>query len=185
MQRWAWIYGLIGALVAASGWAAREENRVSLNVNVDPGWREAAPELPAFPTATGWLEFPVESRYTPNRYYLSETGLSVGTDGVVRYALLTQSPLGARSIQWEGLRCETEEVKVYAFGREAEQRWQPAQQPVWKRIKDSKLNHRHHAELASRYLCNSVLTLKKPADILQRLRQRQSSLNRQSNTPNS
>ena len=44
----------------------------------------------------------------------TRTSLTVGTDGVVRYTVVVTSPAGARNVNYEGIRCDTYEWRLYA-----------------------------------------------------------------------
>ncbi|MFP3740302.1 CNP1-like family protein, partial [Burkholderia sp. SIMBA_019] len=78
-------------------------------------WQENKVEsLPALPQAgTQLLPFDV-SNNTQLKFAVDPASLSVGSDGVVRYAIVITSPGGARNINYEGIRCDTYEWRLYA-----------------------------------------------------------------------
>jgi len=88
---------------------------------------------------------------TPHRFYIDAASLSVGEDGVVRYTLVVRSGGGATNVLFEGIRCATQEQKLYALGR-PEGGWVRARESRWRRIEYRELN-RHHAVLYSEFLC--------------------------------
>jgi CNP1-like family len=89
---------------------------------------------PRYPREADLVELDV--RGTPDfRFFVDAATLSLGRDGVVRYALVARSRQGADNVTFEGLRCLTREYRVYAIGG-AERtwatqrgRWQPARAP--------------------------------------------------------
>jgi len=57
-----------------------------------------------------------EQALHPNyRYFLDTKSLTFGEDGVVRYTAVIESRSGARNVIYEGIRCRTDEVKLYAY----------------------------------------------------------------------
>lgn len=113
-------------------------------------WEELQPQLPPAPKASALLPFFV-SATTDNRFFVDGDSISVGSDGVVRYTLVVLSPGGARNVSYEGIRCESGERRLYAFGRN-DGSWSKARGNAWTRIKDSSLN-RQHAALYNEYFC--------------------------------
>lgn len=43
----------------------------------------------------------------------------MGSDGIVRYVLVARSSAGTESVSFEGMRCATREVRIYAAQRAA------------------------------------------------------------------
>jgi hypothetical protein len=79
-------------------------------------WREIEASLPAYPRPDNLVAFEV-SAATRNRHFLDMASLSVGEDGVVRYTVVVRTEGGAENVSFEGMRCDTGERKLYAFGR--------------------------------------------------------------------
>lgn len=132
---------LAGAYAQAPGFDADYEELI---------WEEIQPQLPAAPKEAALLPFFV-SASTQNRFFVDGDSISVGSDGVVRYALVVVSAAGARNVSYEGIRCDTGERRLYAFGR-ADGSWSKARGNAWVKIKDSSLN-RQHAALYNEYFC--------------------------------
>jgi hypothetical protein len=70
--------------------------------------------LPGYPREL--VEFPVAAT-SEFRFFVDPASLSVGADGIVRYTLVARSSAGAQNVSYEGMRCATGEVRVYAVGR--------------------------------------------------------------------
>jgi hypothetical protein len=66
-------------------------------------------------------------------YFLDRASINVGQDSVVRYMLIARSASGATNVSYEGIRCETYERKVYAFGRD-DGTWSQAGNTSWRPI---------------------------------------------------
>lgn len=116
----------------------------------DSVWQEAEAVLPSFPKEESLVEFYVGPTVT-NHYFLDPTTLSVGDDGVVRYALVIKTAGGARNVSFEGIHCAERQVKVYAMGTAAGQ-WSRARNPEWRLIEKKTVNG-HHAVLNREILC--------------------------------
>ena len=54
---------------------------------------------------------------SPRIIFIDPKSIVVSTDGVVRYSLIAKASSGALNVSHEGIRCETREKKLYAFGR--------------------------------------------------------------------
>lgn len=132
-----------------------------------PQWAETAIEFPAFPREANLREFYV-SEVTTHKFYIDATTLSVGTDGVVRYVLVVRTSGGATNTSFEGIRCESGELKIHATGHHDGQ-WAKARRSEWRRIENKPVN-RHHAVLARELFCPLALPIRTPAEGLEALR---------------
>jgi len=83
--------------------------------NQDKAWQEIAFQLPAAPRAENLLPFYVSATATQS-FAIDAKSVAVGTDGVVRYTLVTTSASGAKNVSYEGIRCQLLQKKLYAFG---------------------------------------------------------------------
>lgn len=81
----------------------------------DKPWVEIAAQLPAYPKPENLLPFSVSSA-TGNRFFVDAASISVGEDKVVRYTVVIDAAGGARNVSFEGLRCESGERRLYAYG---------------------------------------------------------------------
>lgn len=113
-------------------------------------WQEAAVQLPAAPVAENLLPFDVSATATQS-FALDAKSLTLGADGVIRYTLVSRSAAGASNISYEGIRCQSFEKKLYAFGR-ADGSWARSRHDEWTPIARNAAN-RQHATLAQDYFC--------------------------------
>lgn len=130
-------------------------------------WVEGETVLPAFPKPENLAEFYV-SAATSNHFFVDGSSLSVGPDGVVRYALVVKTAGGATNISFEGIRCSSAEYKLYATGR-SDGTWAKARVEEWRRIENKPVN-RHHAALYSDYFCPDRTPIANPAEGREALR---------------
>jgi hypothetical protein len=129
-------------------------------------WKEAEVQPPAYPKDADLIEFQVSSGAT-FRFYIDAASLSVGSDGVVRYTLVARSPAGVSNISFEGIRCNTKSVRVYAQGTGG--RWSP-RQGEWRDI-EARTIQRWHNVLYFEYLCprnRPIATAAEGVDALRR-----------------
>ena len=114
-------------------------------------WAEIAASLPAYPKAENLVSFFVSSSST-NKFMIDPASIAPGKDGVVRYTVVIESPRGARTVNYEGLRCESMERKIYAFGQ-PDGKWIENKGAAWEVIKvRSQLSY--HKPLFEGILCD-------------------------------
>jgi hypothetical protein len=99
----------------------------------DKPWVEVAAQLPPYPRAENLIPFNVSSA-TRNRFYVDAESISVGADKVVRYTVVVEAAGGARNVSFEGLRCESGERRLYAYGHPGGT-WSKARNAGWEPIK--------------------------------------------------
>jgi hypothetical protein len=104
--------------------------------------------LPEYPREERLVPFFVSSA-SSFKFFIDAPSLSTGTDGVVRYALVVRSAAGAESITYEGMRCATGEVRIYATGVGG--KWSSAA-GAWRRIEPRSVQRWHNA-LYQEYFC--------------------------------
>ena len=130
-------------------------------------WEEIAIQLPAAPKPENLLPFYVSATAT-QRFAIDASSLSVGADGVIRYTLVATSEAGARNVSYEGIRCQSYERKLYAFGR-PDGSWSRSRRDTWERITGNAAN-RYHAALFKDYFCNETSVAGSAKEIIARLR---------------
>lgn len=130
-------------------------------------WQEVKTEIPPIPQAANLVQLDVGPTASM-KFFVDINSISTGSDGVVRYTLVSRSPGGAENISYEGIRCQTAENKLYAFGQK-DGSWSRSRISGWKQIREVSGN-RQHAALAKDYLCQDGAVAGKVADIRNRLR---------------
>jgi hypothetical protein len=118
----------------------------------DKPWEEQKASLPPYPAEENLVRFYV-AETSPFEFFVDSGSLSVGKDGVVRYTLVARSPSGALNVDYEGIRCESRERKLYAFGR-TDHTWAEARSAAWVRIPSRRtFPNNQQAALADDFLC--------------------------------
>ncbi len=131
-------------------------------------WEEIAATLPAYPKNENLVPFEVSSA-TSNTYMIDTASLSVGTDGVVRYTIVIESPRGARTVNYEGMRCDPAEYKIYGFGHE-DGKWTENKRAAWQQFKQRSLLSYHKA-LFEDHFCPDYIRIKDAKEGIRNLRQ--------------
>jgi hypothetical protein len=131
-------------------------------------WKESEIALPPYPRDENLLAVPLPATDTL-KIYIDRASLSRGPDRVARFSLVVESPSGARSVFYDGLRCETREYKTYAIGS-AEQAFTPVKNPVWRKIPRPAANaFRYH--LYQHYICDAHASPRTPEEVARLLTQ--------------
>jgi hypothetical protein len=131
-------------------------------------WEEIALQLPAAPQDADLMSFYVGPTARLD-FFIDAKSLSVGSDGVVRYTLVSKSKSGAKNVIYEGIRCETSQKKQYAFGRD-DGSWGRSRQDKWQPITELVAN-RQDAALLKDYLCDSGTVAGSASTIVARIKQ--------------
>jgi len=128
-------------------------------------WEESATSLPARPQADHLMPFKVFE--TPDyKYYLDSSSLNIsGGDNVVRYTVVVETPSGIKNVFYEGIRCDTQEYKMYAtalWGADLS----PLTEPPWSPV-TQKGSGVYRYDLFKYYFCHYSIIRGSKDDILQ------------------
>ena len=128
-------------------------------------WQESAVSLPARPQPDRLMPFKVFE--TPDyKYYLDSQSLNVsGGDNVVRYTVVVEPPSGIKNVFYEGIRCDTQEYKMYAsalWGADLS----PITEPQWSAV-SQKSSSVYRYDLFKYYFCHYSIIRGSKEDILQ------------------
>jgi hypothetical protein len=118
--------------------------------DIDPDWKEV--EAPPPPAVRTQGLIPIEM--PPGmalRFGVDPDSITVGADGVVRYVVVASSPSGALNAMYEGLRCNTAQVRVYARYN-ADSGWVPMRGSEWQPLQN-RPNSRHSLTIARTGAC--------------------------------
>ncbi len=130
-------------------------------------WEELVVSLPAVPKNENLMTFNVSSA-TSNRFMIDTASISVGSDQVVRYTVVIESPRGARTINYEGMRCEPAEYKIYGFGQ-PDGKWTENKRAKWEPFKRHSLLSYHKA-LFEDYFCPNGIPIHKAEEGVRNLK---------------
>lgn len=134
----------------------------------DKPWVEVAAQLPPYPKAENLIPFNVSSA-TRNHYFVDAASISVGADKVVRYTVVVDAAGGARNVSFEGMRCESGERRLYAYGQ-PDGSWSKARNANWEDIKfRSPLSY--HKALYEYHFCPGGINVPDAKEAVHNLRQ--------------
>ncbi len=94
-------------------------------------WQEMATEAPKT-FSTDQLQTFTVSQNSSLTYGIDPQTLTVGEDWVVRFVMVARSPSGALNVLYEGIRCQSGEVKTYARWDNNRSAWHTPQNTTWK-----------------------------------------------------
>ena len=130
-------------------------------------WQEVQTQIPAYPKTDTLRQVRV-GHTSSHRYYLDASSLALGKDGVMRYSVVTKTTGGATNVSFEGIRCETRERKVYAFGHN-DGTWARARDPKWRWIERNE-SPAFHYTLYRDYFCPARTIPTKPAQVIEAIK---------------
>ncbi len=147
--------------------AYAEWGRFDFEFENEKPWVELSAQLPPYPKAENLVEFNVSSA-TRNRHFVDTASISVGEDKVVRYTVVIEAAGGAKNVSFEGMRCETGERRLYAYGQ-PDGSWSKARNSGWDSIKFRSLLSYHKA-LYEDHFCPDGIHVKDGKEAAQNLR---------------
>lgn len=130
-------------------------------------WVESEVVLPSFVTPVKPIRIDLGPT-ADNFFSVDAATLSVGTDGVVRFIMQVVSSSGAVTVTYEGIRCDTRELRRYAFGR-SDGSWSRSRSGRWERIQAKSINS-YASVLYREYFCPGGMPLRSTDEALVALR---------------
>lgn len=124
---------LLVLLLSLPFFAHAEWGKFDSDFDQEKPWVEVAAQLPAYPKDENLIPFNVSSA-TRNKYFIDANSVSVGEDLVIRYTVVIEAAGGARNVSFEGMRCESAERRLYAYGH-PDGTWSKARNAAWEGIK--------------------------------------------------
>lgn len=134
-----------------------------------PEWKEQDTRLPAYPNMRDLLVAAV-SGDTRFEFRIDPASIEIGSDGVVRFVVVAQSPGGAVNVSYEGIRCSTRERRIYGVGR-PNGTWSIPFRSDWVDYRGSGVNAYHEA-FAQQYFCVDKTPVSSVAEIVKQLKRR-------------
>lgn len=151
-------------VLALAGAAFSAGAQLIPDIHID--WKEN--EAPPPPPLRTRNLVPIDVAGTSLRFGVDPESISIGSDGVVRYVVVATSNSGAVNGIYEGLKCNSGEVKVYAR-HNPDSGWVPAGNSEWRDVY-SIPNTRYSLAIARSGACRQRAANVSPAQILQDLR---------------
>lgn len=85
------------------------------------------------------------------KFAIDTSSIQIGADSVTRYIVVITNPSGGEQVQYEGIRCDSYQWRLY--GTLDNGKWNPNPLGSWNMIK-THVPNRYQAALASGALCN-------------------------------
>lgn len=147
--------------------AEAEWGQFEFEFDQDKPWSEVTTKLPPLPKDENLIPFNV-SAATRNRHFIDADSINVGTDAVIRYTVVVEAAGGAKNISFEGMRCESGERRLYAYGH-PDGSWSKARNAGWEGIKfRSVLSYRK--TLYEDFFCRDGIRVKDGNEAVKNLR---------------
>lgn len=167
---WALLFGLAVQGAAGATNCSKYYECYDFEEESTEAWQEVKSKLPAAPNPDALIPFEV-SVANANRFYVDPASISIGKDGVVRFTTVIESSGGARTVNYEGLRCETRERRLYAFGQ-PDGAWVESKGSSWIEVpkQGHKLLNGYAAVLFDEYFCVDRVPVASPEAAIEALR---------------
>ncbi len=114
-------------------------------------FKEGATAMPLNPPNNATLVPFYVSPQTIFKFAVDTDSILIGADGVTRYIVVLTNPSGGQQAQYEGIRCDSFQWRLY--GTFENQVWKENPLSNWKDIQ-SKVPNRYQASLAQGAFCN-------------------------------
>lgn len=158
---------LCGALVCLSLMGCAGD---ALQSGLDPFapmvFKEGITAMPLNPPNKSTLQPFYVSRATIFKFAVDTNSILIGADGVTRYIVVMTNPSGESQAQYEGIRCDSFQWRLY--GNFENGVWKENPLASWRGI-SSNIANRYQAALAQGAFCNMTMQDKNIQNILQNL----------------
>jgi hypothetical protein len=129
-------------------------------------FKEGATTMPLNPPNKSSLQPFYVSQTTIFKFAVDTNSILIGSDGITRYVVVITNPSGGQQSQYEGIRCDSFQWRLY--GTFDNNKWNENPLGSWAAIK-SKIPNRYQAALAQGAFCNLNSQEKSLKNILQSL----------------
>ena len=141
-----------------------------LESGVDPFapmiFKEGTTAMPLNPPNKATIQPFYVSQQTIFKFAVDTDSILIGNDGITRYTVILTSPNGNSQVQYEGIRCDSFQWRLY--GTFESNTWKENPLSSWNPIKDHTPN-RYQAALAQGAFCNFNTQEKSIKNIIQSL----------------
>ncbi len=127
-------------------------------------FKEGVTKMPANPPNPSTLVPFYVSQHTIFKFAVDTNSILIGADGVTRYIVLITNPNGGQQAQYEGIRCDSFQWRLY--GTLENGAWRENPLSNWRAIQ-SNVPNRYQAALAQGAFCNLTIQEKSINTIIQ------------------
>ena len=132
-------------------------------------WVDSPIVLPAAPATENLLSFYGNDSQS---FFIDSKSISLVADGSLRFTLVSTSQSGAKNVSYEGLRCDSNQKRLFAFGR-GDGSWSNSRRNEWDSFSNKGVNQQH-STLAWDFVCEGGSIAGNVEKIIQRIRFKQS-----------
>ncbi len=136
---------------------------------VEEKWKEEDAFIPELPEESDLIKIRGASAYQQYLYAVDGKTLAIGKDGVVRFAMAISSPQGVSNYYFQGLSCENQNIKSYAYASSSSKKFISYQVPQWKPLSE-RGSMGYTQDLATYYFCNAIGEILKKNQIITNLK---------------
>ena len=129
-------------------------------------FKEGVTSMPLNPPNQSTLQPFYVSQQTIFKFAVDTESILIGADGVTRYIVVLSSPSGSVQTQYEGIRCDSFQWRLY--GTLENDAWRENPLSTWRKIQ-SNVPNRYQAALAQGAFCNFSSQEKNIKKIIQSL----------------
>jgi len=159
--------------MTADIWDKLNEHEFQLNEDVEEYiWKEGGTQLPDYPEDKNLLEVAGPPAYRNYQYLIDGKNLQVGKDGIVRYSIVIRSTDGADNAMFEGLRCDSGQIKNYAYGstdKAGKKVFLPREKPKWQPVRSNGVTG-YTESLRVNYFCDMQGAILTRHEIMQNIK---------------
>jgi hypothetical protein len=130
-------------------------------------FKENTTKMPLNPPNQSTLQPFYVSQTTVFKFAVDTNSILVGKDGVTRYTVVMANPSGEQQTQYEGIRCDSFQWRLY--GTLENGAWRENPLSTWRQIQSNVAN-RYQAALAQGAFCNLTSQEKSTAAIIKALK---------------
>jgi CNP1-like family len=158
-RRFSLLLFLFPVFIAPAAYA--QQQKFEYEFDHERPWVEIQAQLPSYPKPENLLQFDAGPA-SSNLHFVDSSSITVGEDGVVRYSLVVKSPSGVMNVSYEGIRCQTNEKRTYAFGS-SDKTWTRARLSKWSDLESIVQNYPQRA-LYRYFFCPLGIHMVRDAD---------------------
>lgn len=114
-------------------------------------FKEGTTSMPLNPPNPSTLQSFYVSPQTIFKFSIDTDSISIGADGITRYIVVMTNPSGDQQAQFEGIRCDSFQWRLY--GNLEEGKWRVNPLSEWRNINSNTIN-RYQAALAQGAFCS-------------------------------
>lgn len=129
-------------------------------------FKEGVTTMPLNPPNKSTIQPFYVSQATIFKFAIDTDSILIGNDGVTRYTVILTSPNGNSQVNYEGIRCDSFQWRLYGTFENGS--WKENPLSSWRNIQDN-IPNRYQAALAQGALCNFSSQEKDIKTILQSL----------------